>query len=129
MRLPAPPPRHGLRFDDAPPLRSTALVSRRRRERAPLPPGFGTIWTSVAIDLVGWGIVLPILPLYGERFTHSALTLGVLVASFSVMQLLFAPVLGRVSDRYGRKPVLVISLAGTALGSLIMGLAPALWIL
>ena len=97
--------------------------------REPLPPGFGTIWLSVAVDLVGWGIVLPILPLYGERFTRSPVTLGLLVASFSVMQLLFAPVLGRVSDRYGRKPVLVISLAGTALGSLVMGLAPALWVL
>ena len=83
----------------------------------------------MAIDLVGWGIVLPILPLYGERFTKSPVTLGVLVASFSVMQLLFAPVWGRVSDRYGRKPVLVVSLAGTALGSLVMGLAPALWVL
>lgn len=104
-------------------------VRRTRRDRPPLPPGFGTIWTSVAIDLIGWGIVLPILPLYGERFTRSPLTLGVLVASFSVMQLLFAPVWGRVSDRYGRKPVLVVSLAGTALGSLVMGLAPALWVL
>lgn len=100
-----------------------------RRERQPLPPGFGTIWTSVAIDLVGWGIVLPILPLYGERFTRSPVTLGILVASFSVMQLLFAPVWGRVSDRHGRRPVLVVSLFGTALGSLVMGLAPSLWVL
>ena len=100
-----------------------------RRERPPLPAGFGTIWTSVAVDLIGWGIVLPILPLYGERFTKSPFTLGLLVATFSVMQLLFAPVWGRVSDRVGRKPVLVISLAGTAVGSLVMGLAPSLWIL
>jgi DHA1 family tetracycline resistance protein-like MFS transporter len=104
-------------------------VSRGRSDRPPLPAGFGTIWTSVAIDLVGWGIVLPILPLYGERFTRSPVTLGILVASFSVMQLLFAPIWGRVSDRYGRRPVLVVSLFGTALGSLVMGLAPALWVL
>lgn len=83
----------------------------------------------MAIDLVGWGIVLPILPLYGERFTRSPVTLGLLVASFSVMQLLFAPVWGRVSDRHGRRPVLVVSLFGTALGSLVMGLAPSLWVL
>ena len=94
-----------------------------------MPPGFGTIWTSVAVDLIGWGIVLPILPLYGERFTKSPFTLGLLVATFSVMQLLFAPIWGRVSDRVGRKPVLVVSLAGTAIGSLVMGLAPSLWIL
>jgi DHA1 family tetracycline resistance protein-like MFS transporter len=105
------------------------LTTRRSSSRPPLPAGFGTIWTSVAVDLVGWGIVLPILPLYGERFTRSPVTLGILVASFSVMQLLFAPVWGRVSDRHGRRPVLVVSLFGTALGSLVMGLAPSLWVL
>lgn len=91
-----------------------------------LPPGFGTIWTSVAIDLVGWGIVLPILPLYAEEFTDSPAVIGLLVASFSVMQLLFAPVLGRLSDRVGRKPVIVVSLFGTAVGSLLMGVAGSL---
>lgn len=91
-----------------------------------LPPGFGTIWTSVAIDLVGWGIVLPILPLYAEEFTDSPAVIGLLVASFSVMQLLFAPVLGRLSDRVGRKPVIVVSLVGTAVGSLLMGVAGSL---
>jgi DHA1 family tetracycline resistance protein-like MFS transporter len=103
--------------------------ARQRPARAPLPAGFGIIWTTVALDLVGWGIVLPILTLYGEDFTRSPFTLGLLVATFSVMQLVFAPVWGRVSDRYGRKPVLVVSLAGTALGSLTMGLAPSLWVL
>jgi DHA1 family tetracycline resistance protein-like MFS transporter len=104
-------------------------MAGRERRREPLPPGFGSIWSSVVIDLIGWGIVLPILPLYAEDFTRSATTIGLLVASFSVMQLLFAPVWGRVSDRYGRKPVLVVSLAGTAVGSLIMGLAPSLAVL
>jgi multidrug resistance protein len=105
------------------------VVRRQRSERPPLPPGFGTIWTSVAIDLVGWGIVLPILPLYAEDFTDDKVTIGVLVAVFSLMQLLFAPVWGRVSDRVGRKPVLVVSLAGTAVGSLLMGVAGSLWVL
>jgi multidrug resistance protein len=104
-------------------------VRRQRSERPPLPPGFGTIWTSVAIDLVGWGIVLPILPLYAEDFTSSKVTIGLLVAVFSLMQLLFAPIMGRLSDRVGRKPVLVISLAGTAVGSLLMGVAGSLWVL
>jgi multidrug resistance protein len=93
------------------------------------PEGFGTIWTAVALDLVGWGIVLPILPIYAERFTGDATVIGLLVASFSLMQLVFAPVLGRLSDRYGRKPVLVFSLLGTAAGSLLMGLAGSIWIL
>lgn len=101
----------------------------RRAERAPLPPGFGTIWVSVALDLVGFGIVLPILPLYAEDFGASPSTVGVLVASFSLMQLIFSPILGRLSDRFGRKPLLLFSLVGTAVGSLLTGMAGSLWLL
>jgi multidrug resistance protein len=102
---------------------------KRSREREPLPAGFGAIWGCVALDLVGFGIVVPILPRYAEDFGASATTIGVLVASFSVAQLVFAPVLGAVSDRIGRKPVLVCSLVGTAVGSLLTGLAGSLWLL
>jgi len=102
------------------------LQGRRRGDRPPLPAGFATIWTTVALDLVGFGIILPILPLYAERFGASPTTVGLLLASFSVAQLLFAPVWGSVSDRIGRKPVLVLSLVGTAVGSLVTGLAGSL---
>lgn len=101
----------------------------RRGTRAPLPPGFATIWTTVALDLVGFGIVLPILPLYARDFGASPTTIGALVASFSLMQLVFSPLWGRVSDRWGRKPVLLVSLVGTAVGSLVTGLAGSLWLL
>lgn len=94
-----------------------------------LPAGFGAIWSTVALDLVGFGIVLPILPLYAERFGASAFTATALVATFSAAQLVFSPVWGRVSDRIGRKPVLVLSLVGTAVGSLVTGLAGSLWVL
>ena len=94
-----------------------------------MPPGFGTIWTTVAVDLIGFGIVLPVLPLYAERFGATPMQIGALLASFSVAQLLFAPVWGWVSDRIGRKPVLVLSLAGTAVGSVLTGLAGSLTIL
>src|SRR5947209_11700441 len=96
---------------------------RSRGDRQPLPPGFGTIWTTVAVDLVGFGVVLPLLPLYAARFHASALTIGALFSSFSVAQLVFAPVWGRLSDRVGRKPILVLSLVGTAVGTLLTGLA------
>ncbi len=100
-----------------------------RPERPGLPEGFGTIWLAVALDLVGFGIVLPILPLYAERFDAGPATIGLLVASFSLAQFVFAPIWGRWSDRVGRKPVLVLSLAGTAVGSLLTGLAGSLWLL
>ena len=101
----------------------------RGSRREPLPDGFGTIWSAVALDLVGFGIVLPILPLYAEDFGASPTDIGLLVACYSVMQLVFSPVLGRLSDRVGRKPVLLISLVGTAVGSLVLGLAGSLWVL
>jgi len=84
---------------------------------------------AVALDLVGFGIVLPILPLYAERFDAGPAVIGLLVASFSLAQFVFAPVWGRWSDQVGRKPVLVLSLAGTAVGSLLTGLAGSLWLL
>src|SRR6266498_2088265 len=94
-----------------------------RRARSSLPPGFGTIWTTVAVDLIGFGIVLPVLPLYAERFGATPTQVGALLASFSVAQLLFAPVWGWLSDRVGRKPVLIVARAGTAVGSVVTGLA------
>lgn len=114
----------------------TSNLSAVRRGREParpgrpgLPEGFGTIWFTVALDLVGFGIVLPILPLYAARFDAGPATIGLLVASFSLAQFVFAPVWGRCSDRFGRKPLLVLSLVGTAVGSLLTGLAGSLWLL
>ena len=97
--------------------------------KAQLPPGFWTIWTTVALDLVGFGIVAPILGRYAERFGASGLEVGLLFASFSLAQFVFSPILGRVSDRIGRKPVIIVSLVGTAVGSFITGAAGALWVL
>lgn len=78
---------------------------------------------------MGFGIVLPVLPLYARRYHASAATAGALVAAFSLAQLVASPLWGRVSDRVGRKPVLVVSLVGTALGSLLTGLAGGLALL
>jgi DHA1 family tetracycline resistance protein-like MFS transporter len=104
-------------------------VRAARPDRPPAPAGFGAIWSCVALDLIGFGIVLPILPLYAKRFGAGPFAATALVAAFSGAQLVFSPVWGRVSDRIGRKPVLVLSLFGTALGSLITGLAGSLWVL
>jgi MFS transporter, DHA1 family, tetracycline resistance protein len=89
------------------------------------------IFITVFIDLIGFGIVIPVLPFYveGTRFNASPRMVGLLFASYSVMQLFFTPVLGRLSDKYGRRPVLLVSLLGTALGFFILGLATTLWML
>ncbi|SRR6266516_418595 len=89
------------------------------------------IFITVFIDLVGFGIVIPVLPYYAEgtRFNATPRMVGVLFASYSIMQLVFSPVLGRLSDKYGRRPVLLLSILGTSLGFLILGLATTLWML
>ena len=86
----------------------------------------GTVFLIVFIDLIGFGIVIPILPLYAEEFGPSPIVFGLLMASFSAMQFLFAPILGRLSDRVGRRPVLLVSLVGSAVGYLIFGFAGSL---
>jgi MFS transporter, DHA1 family, tetracycline resistance protein len=89
------------------------------------------IFTTVFIDLVGFGIVIPVLPFYAEspQFNATPRTVGLLFASYSLMQLIFSPILGRLSDKHGRRPVLLISIIGTGIGFLILGFATTLWML
>jgi DHA1 family tetracycline resistance protein-like MFS transporter len=94
-----------------------------------LPPGFGVLWTTVAVDLLGFGIVVPLLPLYARHLGASSASVGLLLAAFSAAQFVCAPLLGRLSDRVGRKPVLIVSLIGTAAASLLTGIAGTLWLL
>jgi len=78
-------------------------------------PSVLVIFLTVFIDLIGFGIVLPLLPLYNRNLGASGLTIGIIQASFSAMQFLFAPAWGRLSDRIGRRPVLLVSTAGAAI--------------
>jgi DHA1 family tetracycline resistance protein-like MFS transporter len=89
------------------------------------------IFTTVFIDLLGFGIVIPVLPFYaeGSRFNATPRMVGLLFASYSIMQLIFSPILGRLSDKYGRRPVLLLSIIGTGIGFLILGFANTLWML
>lgn len=95
------------------------------RRRSPL----FVLFLTVFIDMVGFGIVIPVLPLYAERFHASPVAIGWLTGIYSGMQIIFTPILGRLSDRFGRRPVLMLSLAGTAVGFVMMGLAHSLTLL
>src|SRR5580765_3221671 len=81
------------------------------------------IFLTVFIDLLGFGIVIPLLPVYSDMYGADAQELGILFGCFSGMQFLFAPMWGRLSDRVGRRPVLVGGLVGTSAASLLFGFA------
>jgi multidrug resistance protein len=95
------------------------------RPRSPL----FVLYLTVFIDLMGFGIVIPILPLYAQDFHATPLAIGWLTGIYSGMQIIFTPILGRLSDRFGRRPVLLISIAGTAVGFALMGVAQSLTLL
>jgi multidrug resistance protein len=83
----------------------------------------GIIFLTIFVNLVGFGIIVPLLPFYAETFGASPVTIGLLFAVFSLCQLFAAPALGDLSDRYGRRPVLVFSLAGTVVSFVMLALA------
>jgi DHA1 family tetracycline resistance protein-like MFS transporter len=85
-----------------------------------------TVFVIVFVDLLGFGLILPLLPFYADAYGATPFVVGLLAASYAAAQLVGAPVLGRLSDRYGRRPVLLISIAGTVLAFLLLGLADPL---
>src|SRR5438309_8154750 len=78
-------------------------------------PSVLVVFLTVFIDLIGFGLVLPLLPIYSQKFGATGFMIGAIMASYSGMQFLFAPAWGRLSDRIGRRPVLLVSTAGAAL--------------
>lgn len=85
-----------------------------------------TIFLIVLIDLLGFGIILPLLPYIAEKYRANPFQIGLLTASYSFFQLVASPVLGRLSDRYGRKKILIISQLGSAAGYMLLGIAHTL---
>jgi len=88
-----------------------------------------SILLVVFIDLLGFSLILPLLPYYAETFNASEFVTGLLIAVYALMQLIGAPILGRLSDRYGRRPILLVSVFGTFIGFLLLGFANTLWML
>jgi multidrug resistance protein len=108
--------------------------ARRAKQAYPsissqLPKGFGTLWVAVAVDLMGFGIIIPLLPLYADSFGASPATIGLLFSSYALAQFALSPWWGKLSDRIGRKPVLMVTIAGSAVGSIVLALAGSIWML
>lgn len=83
----------------------------------------------VLIDMLGFAIIIPLLTFYADSFGATEFQTGLLVSSYALMQMIGAPILGRLSDKYGRRPVFLISIFGTFIGLLILGFANSLWML
>ena len=81
------------------------------------------IFLTIFVNLVGFGIIIPLLPFYAETFGASPLVIGLLFAIFSLCQLVAAPALGDLSDRWGRRPILIFSLAGTVVSFVMLAMA------
>jgi len=99
-------------------------------------PSLLVVFLTVFIDLIGFGIVVPLVPIYSRHYGAGGFVIGAIIASYSAMQFLFAPVLGRLSDRIGRRPVMLFSTAGAALSYVLFAIGSglenhtvALWIL
>ncbi|MBS4194136.1 MFS transporter [Lederbergia citri] len=87
------------------------------------------LFAVMFLVMVGFGIIIPVLPFYAENVGASPTQLGFLMAVYSLMQLIFAPMWGRISDRIGRKPVIMIGIFGLSVSFFLMGLSSQLWML
>jgi DHA1 family tetracycline resistance protein-like MFS transporter len=90
---------------------------------------FTVLFITVFLDLLGFTIVIPYLYFYAQSLGASEFTFGLLLTSYSLMQFIFTPIWGRLSDRYGRRPILLISLFGSGISLFMFGLASSIWLL
>jgi MFS transporter, DHA1 family, tetracycline resistance protein len=89
-------------------------------------PSVLVIFLTVFIDLIGFGIVVPLVPIYSRHFGAHGFKIGMIIASFSAMQFIFSPIWGRLSDRYGRRPILLVSTAGAACSYVLFAISSGL---
>src|SRR3972149_1914504 len=89
------------------------------------PPLF-LLYLTIFVNIIGFGMVFPLLPFYARHFQASEFTVGLLAGSFAIAQFILSPIWGRLSDRYGRKPIIAIALLGLSFSFLLFGLANSL---
>lgn len=106
---------------------SEPLAEVARETSASDKRALGTVWFTLFLDLVAFGIIIPVLPFYAENFGAAVWQVTLLSTVFSFSQFVMAPVLGRLSDRYGRRGIMLLSIGGATLSMLVLGLASALW--
>lgn len=92
-------------------------------EKQPPKGALLAIFLIVLSDMIGFGVIVPLLPFYSHQYSQSAFAVGLLFSIFSVCQLIATPILGLMSDRFGRRPVLIISQLGSTLGYLLLAIA------
>ncbi len=114
--------KHATNTDPGPRAAERRLPTPRGVTRGPI----GILFLTVFLDLVGFGILIPIQPFYAELFGARPATITLLSASFSLVQFLFAPLLGRLSDSVGRRPIMLFTIAINAIGYMLFGLATSL---
>src|ERR1051326_687512 len=100
------------------------LPSYCRLRRSPLLP----IFLIVSVDILGLTLILPLLPFYAESLGATPAVVGMIVSSYALCQLIGGPLLGRMSDRTGRRPLLLVSQVGTLIGFVILAFANQLWL-
>jgi len=103
-------------------------MSIKSTQRLPISP-LAMVILTVAIEVTGSGILFPVLPFLVQQFRSDAFTIGLLASSFAIAQFLAAPLLGILSDRYGRRPIILTCAAGTSIAFFTLGLANTLWIM
>ena len=108
---------------------TTAIQTPNTPSAPPLGKVLVPIFLIVFTDIMGFGLMIPLLPFYAEHFGASAFTVGLLLSVFALCQLLAGPPLGQLSDRIGRKPLLVISQIGTLAGYILLALSNTLWLI
>jgi len=87
------------------------------------------LFLTLVVVMMGFGMVIPLLGFYVDHFGAGGWALGLLMSSYAVMQFIFSPIWGSLSDRYGRKPILALGILGNALAQLLFGMATQLWML
>jgi MFS transporter, DHA1 family, tetracycline resistance protein len=102
-----------------------SAIAPEKRRPSPLLP----IFLIVLVDVLGFTIILPLLPFYSERLGASPTVIGALVATYALFQLISGPILGQISDRTGRRPMLLVSQIGTFIGFIILAFANSIWML